>query len=141
MRRWKRKKEERGGKGRRKEKRGKEEEVRGPGWVLIGRGKILAQGTKAELLRTAGTFVRAEDPARLAVALKAAGITSTPSADGFRSEVEPIEVGRAAAAAAVVLTELRPAEGAGLEELFLELTADDAREPSTTWGSPKGASA
>ncbi len=109
--------------------------------VLIGRGKIVAQGTKAELLRTAGTFVRAEEPARLAAALKAAGMTSAPSADGLRTDVEPIEVGRAAAAAGVVLTELRPAEGAGLEELFLELTSEDAREPVNTWGSPKGASA
>ncbi len=106
--------------------------------VLIGRGRIVAQGTKAELLQTAGTFVRAEDPARLVVALEAAGITCAPSADGFRTPAEPIEVGRVAAAAAVVLTELRPAEGAGLEQLFLELTADDAREPVP---SPRGASA
>ena len=28
----------------------------------------------------------------------------------------------------VVLTELRPAEGAGLEAMFLQLTADDARQ-------------
>jgi ABC-2 type transport system ATP-binding protein len=34
-----------------------------------------------------------------------------------------------------VLVELRPAEGAGLEELFLELTADDARETVTTQGA------
>jgi ABC-2 type transport system ATP-binding protein len=33
-----------------------------------------------------------------------------------------------------VLAELRPAEGAGLEELFLQLTADDARETVTTEG-------
>ena len=52
-----------------------------------------------------------------------------PSGDGgFRAEAEPIDVGRAAAAAGVVLVELKPAEGAGLEEMFLQLTADDARE-------------
>ena len=34
----------------------------------------------------------------------------------------------AALAAAVPLTELRPADGAGLEDMFLELTADTARE-------------
>jgi ABC-2 type transport system ATP-binding protein len=50
---------------------------------------------------------------------------------GLRTEGEPIEVGRAAAAASVVLTELRPADGAGLEELFLELTSDHAREDVT----------
>jgi ABC-2 type transport system ATP-binding protein len=36
-------------------------------------------------------------------------------------------VGRAAAAAGAPLTELRPASGAGLEEMFLQLTAG-ARE-------------
>ncbi|MCW2818155.1 MAG: transporter, partial [Marmoricola sp.] len=33
--------------------------------VLIGNGRIVAQGTKAELLRAAGTVVRSADPARL----------------------------------------------------------------------------
>jgi ABC-2 type transport system ATP-binding protein len=100
--------------------------------VLIGRGRIVAQGTKAELLQTQGTFVRAEHPQKLAAALAEAGIKATPSGDGgLRTDHEPLDVGRAAAAAAVVLTELRPAEGAGLEELFLELTADDARDDVT----------
>ncbi len=108
--------------------------------VLIGRGKIVAQGTKAELLKTAGTFVRAESPEKLSAVLAEAGIKASPSGDGgFRTEVEPIEVGRAAAAASVVLVELKPAEGAGLEELFLELTADDAREPLATAPIPQGA--
>ena len=35
-------------------------------------------------------------------------------------------VGRAALAGQVVLLELRPAGGSGLEEMFLQLTADDA---------------
>ena len=103
--------------------------------VLIGRGKIVAQGTKAELLHTAGTYVKPEDPAALQQALAAAGIEATPSGDGgFRSDAEQIDVGRAAAAAGVVLIDLRRAEGAGLEEMFLQLTSDDAREPVTTQG-------
>lgn len=103
--------------------------------VLIGRGRIVAQGTKAELLQTAGTFVRGEQPEKLAAALEEAGIAAVPSGDGgLRSEVEPVAIGRAAAAAGVVLTELRPADGAGLEEMFLQLTADDARERVTTQG-------
>lgn len=103
--------------------------------VLIGRGRIVAQGTKAELLQTAGTFVRPESPEKLSAALAEAGIRALPSGDGgFRAEVDPIVVGRAAAAAGVVLAELRPAEGAGLEELFLQLTADDAREPVNNQG-------
>ncbi|MGC5168182.1 ABC transporter ATP-binding protein [Luteimicrobium sp. DT211] len=97
--------------------------------VLIGRGRIVAQGAKHELLRTAGTFVRADDPMLLAKVLDDAGIGATPSGDGgLRTEAEPVAVGRAAAAAGVVLVELRPAEGAGLEEMFLQLTASDARE-------------
>ena len=117
--------------------------------VLIGRGRIVAQGTKAELLQTTGTFVqRRGHPQKLAAALAEAGITPSPSGDGgLRVEAEPVEVGRAAAAAGVVLTELRPAEGAGLEELFLAahrrrrpravLTTEGARHehdaPATTY--------
>ncbi|MCW2818646.1 MAG: transporter, partial [Marmoricola sp.] len=73
-------------------------------------------------------------PAALHQALATAGIEALPSGDGgFRTEAEPVEIGRAAAAAGVVLVELKPAEGAGLEEMFLQLTAADAREPA---GSP-----
>ena len=103
--------------------------------VLIGRGKIVAQGTKAELLHTAGTYVKPEDPVALEHALQAAHISATPSGDGgFRSEAEPIDVGRAAAAAGVVLAELKRAEGAGLEEMFLQLTSDDQRDSITPEG-------
>jgi len=103
--------------------------------ILIGRGKIVAQGTKAELLQTRGTYVKPEDPAALLRALQGAGVEAIPSGDGgFRSEAEPIDIGRAAAAAGVVLIELKPAEGAGLEEMFLQLTSDDARESITAEG-------
>jgi ABC-2 type transport system ATP-binding protein len=104
--------------------------------VLIGSGRIVAHGTKAELLRTAGTFVRAEVPEKIAAALAEAGVKAQPSGDGgFRTEIEPVEVGRIAAAAGIVLAELKPAEGAGLEEMFLELTAPDAREGVATAGA------
>lgn len=33
--------------------------------ILIGNGRIVAQGSKSDLLQTAGTFVRADDPAAL----------------------------------------------------------------------------
>jgi len=103
--------------------------------ILIGRGKIVAQGTKAELLQTRGTYVKPEDPGALLRALQGSGVEAIPSGDGgFRSEAEPIDIGRAAAAAGVVLIELKPAEGAGLEEMFLQLTSDDARESITAEG-------
>ncbi len=105
--------------------------------IVIGSGRIVAQGTRDELLQTAGTYVKGVDPAALAEALRGAGIEAHPSGDGgFRCEVEPVEVGRAAAAAGVVLVELKPAEGAGLEEMFLQLTAADAREDVVTQGAP-----
>jgi ABC-2 type transport system ATP-binding protein len=79
--------------------------------------------------------VKPEDPAALLQALHAADIAATPSGDGgFRSEAEPIDVGRAAAAAGVVLAELKRAEGEGLEEMFLQLTSDDARDSITPEG-------
>jgi len=103
--------------------------------IVIGNGRIVAQGTKAELLHTAGTFVKATDASALANALTAAGLAATPSGDGgLRTEAAPEQVGRAAASAGVALVELRPAEGAGLEEMFLELTADTQREAKPTEG-------
>jgi ABC-2 type transport system ATP-binding protein len=97
--------------------------------VVIGNGRIVAQGTKAELLEAAGTVVRAPSVARLASALSAAGVHSTAYADGaLRTEATPERVGQVALAAGVALTELRSADGAGLEEMFLELTAETQRE-------------
>ncbi|WP_024794900.1 ABC transporter ATP-binding protein [Tomitella biformata] len=103
--------------------------------IVIGHGSIVAQGTKDELLQTAGTFVKAGDNSALAVALTAAGIMAAPSGDGgLRTESTPEQVGRVAAAAGIPLAELRPADGAGLEEMFLELTASTQREVNTPVG-------
>lgn len=97
--------------------------------LVIGRGRIVAEGTIDELLRGAGAVVRAEDDAALAAALHDAGLAAEPRATGGLSVVaEPADVGRVAARAGIVLTELRPADSRGLEEMFLELTAPDARE-------------
>lgn len=97
--------------------------------VVIGRGRVVAQGAKDDLLRRAGTFARSDDDAALASALHAAGIAAVPLATGgLDVEAEPAVVARAASAAGIVVTELRAADSRGLEDLFLELTADDARE-------------
>jgi ABC-2 type transport system ATP-binding protein len=102
--------------------------------IVIGQGRIVAQGTKAELLQRAGTFVKAEDGPALAAALTAAGIVdAAPSGDGgLRTEASPRDVGRAAAAAGVALLELRTADGSGLEEMFLQLTAETQRDDLPT---------
>ncbi|MGE4426730.1 MAG: ABC transporter ATP-binding protein [Solirubrobacteraceae bacterium] len=95
--------------------------------ILINGGRIVAQGTKAELLGDAGTTVRAEDPDRLLRVLAGAGLAAAPRPDGaVRVEADAARVGRATAAAGLPLTELRTADG-GLEELFLSLT-DVARD-------------
>ena len=96
--------------------------------VLIGRGRIVAQGTKRELLQTRGAYVRGVQPTALAEALHRHGIHAVPSGAGLRSDVEPRQIGNLAAAEGLALEELRPAEGAGLEDLFLQLTADTQRE-------------
>ncbi len=88
----------------------------------------MAQGAKAELLQAAGTYVRAGDPSALANALTTAGIASAPSGAGLSTEATPEQVGMAAAAAGVALVELRPADGAGLEEMFLQLTSESQRD-------------
>jgi ABC-2 type transport system ATP-binding protein len=97
--------------------------------IVIGRGRIVAQGTKESLLASGSVLVRGLDEPALAGALSSAGITFTQApGGGLQTDRSAEEVGRAAAAASVVLTELRPATGTGLEEMFLSLTADDARE-------------
>jgi ABC-2 type transport system ATP-binding protein len=104
--------------------------------IVIGRGRIVAQGTKDSLLASSAVFVRGLDDAALAEALTAAGISFTPAPrGGLNTDRSAEDVGRAAAAAQVVLLELRAADGAGLEEMFLSLTADDARERVTEGAS------
>jgi ABC-2 type transport system ATP-binding protein len=97
--------------------------------VVIGNGRIVAQGTKAELLANAGTLLRTRHPVDLQVVLRAAGLESTLTSPGVvRVDADPELVGRLATDARIPLIELRPAETAGLEEMFLELTADTQRE-------------
>ena len=97
--------------------------------MVIGNGRIVAQGTKRDLLEAAGTFVRADEAATLARALDGAGHTATSAGgDSLRTDATTDTVGRIALAAGVALAELRAADGAGLEEMFLELTAETQRE-------------
>jgi ABC-2 type transport system ATP-binding protein len=98
--------------------------------VMIGRGRIVAQGTPESLLQDSGTFVRAVEGDQLAAALQAAGIATAPHQNGLRAEAEALQVGKVAAANTITLIELRPNDG-GLEDLFLELTADAQRDDLT----------
>ena len=95
--------------------------------VMIGRGRIVSQGTKADLLRSAGTVVRARDTEALERALSDSGLVPTRTPDGaLHTDAEPSAVGQVAFESGLALTELRAADG-GLEEMFLELTADTDR--------------
>jgi ABC-2 type transport system ATP-binding protein len=95
--------------------------------VIIGAGRIVAQGSRDELLADAGTLVRATDDAALGAALRGAGLGPHTTPDGgFVVVAEAEAVGRAALAGGVALTRLGPAEGAGLEQLFFDLTAKEA---------------
>jgi ABC-2 type transport system ATP-binding protein len=92
--------------------------------VVIGDGKLVAQGTQSELLGATGTLVRAREPDALYDGLLAAGLTTTPAADGgFAVDAEPEVVGLLAADLGAALIELRRADGGGLEQLFLTLTS------------------
>jgi ABC-2 type transport system ATP-binding protein len=91
--------------------------------VIIAAGRIVAQGSRDELLAGAGALVHATDDAALGAALQAAGLEARATRDaGFVVDAQPEAVGRAALAGGVVLTHLGPSEGAGLEQLFFDLT-------------------
>ena len=96
--------------------------------VVIGRGRIVASGSVRELVEGAGTSVHSLDDHTLAAALERAGHTVSATASGLVVDADPVDVGRVALAAGVVIVDLRPHGAQGLEELFLRLTADDARE-------------
>ena len=92
--------------------------------LVIGGGRIVADGPVAELLGADGTAVRAVDAAGLARALEAAGFHVERATDGALvvQGTDPAAVGAVAAAAGIALTDLRPLQR-GLEELFFQLTA------------------
>ena len=93
--------------------------------LIIRDGRLVAQGTREELLAAAGTLVRASDERALAAALQSAGLRAR-SADegGFLVDAEPEAVGGAALAGGVALSHLAPSGRAGLEQLFFDLTTD-----------------
>jgi ABC-2 type transport system ATP-binding protein len=95
--------------------------------VVIGGGRIVAQGTLADLLGGRGVTVRGLEPAGLHAALTAAGLEvhlldGKGPDGGLRVEADAATVGRAALAAGQVLVELRESDSSGLEELFFSLT-------------------
>jgi ABC-2 type transport system ATP-binding protein len=92
--------------------------------LVIGAGRIVADGPVASLLGSDGVSVRSTDPATLASDLVASGFAVSPGDDGALvvSGATPTAVGAVAAAGGHVLTELRPLQR-GLEDVFFSLTA------------------
>jgi ABC-2 type transport system ATP-binding protein len=96
--------------------------------VIINAGRIVADGTPEQLRTSRSTLVRTLDARVLSDALRAAGRQAAMAADGaLETDAEPEQVGRIAARAGAVLTELRP-QGNDLEDLFFTLTAADHEE-------------
>ena len=103
--------------------------------VVVGRGRLVASGTVADLTQTqAGSvLVRADDSAALKQALigAGAGVVETGD-DGLTvSGMTSREVGQVAAERGIALIELTP-QMATLEEAFMEITRDDVEFHANT---------
>ena len=96
--------------------------------VVIGDGRIVVQGTKQELLAGIGSVVASADDARLEAALAEADVTAAVVDGALHVDADTVVVGQIALRAGIALTGLRSADGAGLEEMFLELTAESQRD-------------
>jgi ABC-2 type transport system ATP-binding protein len=92
--------------------------------LVIGGGRIVADGPVASLLGSDGVSVRSTEPAALAADLVARGFAVSPGDDGALNVtgISPTDVGVVAATGGHVLCELRPLQR-GLEDVFFSLTA------------------
>jgi ABC-2 type transport system ATP-binding protein len=92
--------------------------------VVIGNGRIVANGSLDELLAGGRTFARGLDGDALAGVLRGAGHHVEPDQrGGVTVDATAEQVGRLAAASGQVLLELRDGAAAGLEDLFFSLTS------------------
>ncbi|WP_290850049.1 ATP-binding cassette domain-containing protein [Gordonia sp. (in: high G+C Gram-positive bacteria)] len=104
--------------------------------IVIGQGRIVAQGTKEELLAGTGARVKSGDDAALGHALAAQGLVAHQAADGgFHVEAGPEHVGRIALDSGIALVELRQGDNTGLEAMFLQLTEQTQREQPVNQGA------
>ncbi|GGU22054.1 ATP-binding cassette domain-containing protein [Lentzea flava] len=90
--------------------------------LVIGNGRIVADGPLASLTTSSRSLVRAKDMNRLAEALQRGGIAIQPAPDGFIAAHAPVErVSDVTFAAGIPLLGLRE-EQMNLEDLFFRLT-------------------
>jgi ABC-2 type transport system ATP-binding protein len=103
--------------------------------VVICQGAVVASGPLNELLASSSLLLRTPDPKALSGALRAAGIDYVPgpdqtfTVDVLDGRVTPELIARVALERQVLLTELRPSDAAGLEQLFFSLTAAKPAHP------------
>ncbi|GAA2625093.1 ABC transporter ATP-binding protein [Paractinoplanes durhamensis] len=93
--------------------------------IIVGRGKLLADTTVADLVTSEGVRVVTAAPDELRAMIGGAGVTVTSSgADSlFVTGRSAREIGLAAATRGIPLFELTP-QNASLEEAFMDLTRD-----------------
>ena len=105
--------------------------------VVISQGAVVASGRLADLLASSTLLLRTPEPEALTRAPQVAGIDYRPgpdqtfTVDAREGRVTAEMVARAALDHEVLLTELRPSDSNGLEQLFFSLTAtntDDSQE-------------
>jgi ABC-2 type transport system ATP-binding protein len=100
--------------------------------VVISQGAVVASGPMNQLLASSSLLVRTPDPDALAGALRSAGIVHvagpdrTLTVDVAEGRVNSEMVAQAAFDHGVLLTELRPSDSGGLEQLFFSLTATNS---------------
>ena len=100
--------------------------------VVISDGAVVAAGRLDDLLASSTLLVRSPDPGALAAALRAARIDYVAgpgdalTVDGSAGRVTTEVLAGVARDHHVLLTELRPSETNGLEQLFFSLTAAKA---------------
>ncbi len=105
--------------------------------LIIRDGRLVAQGTRDELLAAAGTLVKATDERGLKAALERAGLSAhRADAGGLLVDAEPEAVGRAALAGGVALSHLAPSGRAGLEQLFFDRPPIHPRTPTGEGRAP-----
>ncbi|MFE6702269.1 ABC transporter ATP-binding protein [Streptomyces sp. NPDC057718] len=97
--------------------------------IVIGRGRLLADTTVAELIRSAGgasVRVVTPQPEELSARLAAPGVTVTATTETDRLRIRGVDaahIGRVAAAHAITLHELTP-QTVSLEQAFMDLTQE-----------------
>ncbi|MFE7139894.1 ABC transporter ATP-binding protein [Streptomyces sp. NPDC057644] len=97
--------------------------------IVIGRGRLLADTTVAELIRSAGGAsirVVTPQPEELSARLAAPGVTVTATTETDRLRIRGVDaahIGRVAAAHAITLHELTP-QTVSLEQAFMDLTQE-----------------